>query len=112
NTELLFFPPKGSVRVGQVTGVRRFAFRIYALVNQSKALTFLSTGNIVLGANGLTDAGTVTMTTSGTGAITTNGPLTTTGNRNIEIGRASCRERAQLPVDAGVSETIIKRGKG
>src|SRR5207247_2342216 len=83
NAELGNVTTTGVVTVGIATNTGGITIGTDAAVNQAKALTFLSAGNIVLNANGLTDAGAVTMTASGTGAITTNGPLATTGNRNI-----------------------------
>src|SRR5438093_13719762 len=90
---------------GISTLTRRLPMRTTLFPYTTLFRSFLSAGNIVLNANGLTDAGAVTMTASGTGAITTNGPLATTGNRNInltttKIGRATCRERQQKTVDS------------
>ncbi|HEV8530022.1 MAG TPA: filamentous hemagglutinin N-terminal domain-containing protein, partial [Methylomirabilota bacterium] len=68
NTELSNVTTTGSVTVGIGTNTGGITIGTDALVNQSKPLTFLSAGNIVVNANGLTNAGAVTMTTSGTGA--------------------------------------------
>ena len=91
NAELNNITTTGTVTIGQNTNTGGITIGTDALVNQSKGLTFLSTGNIVLAANGLTDAGAVTMTTSGTGAITINGPA---GDDRQQEHRADDDERA------------------
>src|SRR5437762_6225550 len=85
----LFRSTAGTLTIGIATNTGGITIATDALVNQSKALTFLSTGNIVLGANGRTDAGAVTMEASGTRAININGALATTGNKNIALTTAN-----------------------
>src|SRR6266540_1676692 len=64
NAELSNVTTTGVVTVGIGTNTGGITIGTDALVNQAKALTFLSAGNIVVAANGLTAAGAVTMTTS------------------------------------------------
>jgi hypothetical protein len=112
NAELSNITTTGTVTVGQNTNTGGITIGTDALVTQSKALTFLSAGNIVVNANGLTDAGAVTMTASGTGAITTNGPLATTGNRNIALTTTNAPITTNGPITAAGSGTVTLTAGG
>ena len=112
NAELSNVTTTGVVTVGSGTNTGGITIGTDALVNQSKALTFLSAGNLVLNANGLTDAGAVTMTASGTGAITTNGPLATTCNRNIALTTANAPITTNGSITAAGSGTVTLTARG
>ncbi|MDO8475558.1 MAG: hypothetical protein Q7W02_05055, partial [Candidatus Rokubacteria bacterium] len=112
NAELSNVTTTGVLTVGSTTNTGGITIGTDALVNQSTALTFLSAGNIVLNANGLTDAGAVTLTTSGAGAITTNGPLATTGNRNINLTTTNAPITTNGTITAAGSGTVVLTARG
>ena len=112
DAELSNITTTGTVTVGIATNTGGITIGTDGAINQNKALTFLSTGNIVLAANGLTDAGAVTMTTSGTGAITLNGPLATTGNKNIALTTTNAPITTTGTINAGGSGTVTVTAAG
>src|SRR5438093_8172085 len=97
---------------GISTLTRRLPMRTTLFPYTTLFRSFLSAGNIVLNANGLTDAGAVTMTASGTGAITTNGPLATTGKRQKNTTMTNTQCTTNCAITAANTDTVTLTAGG
>jgi filamentous hemagglutinin family protein len=112
DAELSNITTTGTVTLGVSTNTGGITIGTDGAISQGKTLTFLSAGNVVLTANGLTAAGAVTMTTSGTGAITITGPLATTGNMNIALTTTNGGITTNGTINAAGSGMIVLTAAG